>query len=158
MSKALYILTIVGGNILTLFFLVLALDPKTTEMAAAVPIPILLATIFHLMLVYKIWDSIRDGNPRMSPGKAVGFLFIPFFNIYWLFQVYPGFATDYNNYLKQKGIQAPPLSQGLMTAMAIFILLFIPLVNWIVQSLAISKLCDAVNAVKRAKAGGQAIR
>ena len=151
MSKALYILTIVGGNILTLAFVILAIDPKTTEMAAAVPIPILIATIFHLMLVYKIWDSIRDGNPRMSPGKAVGFLFIPFFNIYWLFQVYPGFATDYNNYLQQKGISAKPLSHGLMVAMAIFILIFVPIVNWIVIAMGISALCNAVNALKAGK-------
>jgi hypothetical protein len=93
--------------------------------------------------------SIQDGSPRMTPGKAVGFLFIPFFNLYWLFQVYSGFATDYNNYLKEKNLQAPPLSSGLMTAMAIFIIFSIPILNWIVQGMAISKLYDAVNAIKK---------
>ena len=149
MSKALYIVTIVGGGILALVFTVLAMDPKTTEMAVAVPIPIIIALIFHLMFVYKFWKSIQDGHPRTTPGKAVGFLFIPFFNVYWLFQIYPGFATDYNRYLQEKGIQARPLSQGLLVAMAIFILISIPLVNWIVQIMAISKICDAVNAIKK---------
>lgn len=150
MNKALYIGAIVGGGILSIAFLVLSMDPKTTEMAAAVPVPILIVTIFHLMMVYKMWASIQDGAPRMTPGKAVGFLFIPFFNIYWLFQVYPGFATDYNKYLQDKRIDAKPLSNGLMTSMAIFILFAIPIVNWIVQTMAISKICDAVNAVRKA--------
>ncbi len=148
MSKFLYILGLVGSGILALLFTILAMDPKTTEMAAAVPIPILIALITHLTFVYKFWNSIQDGHPRMTPGKAIGFLFIPFFNIYWLFQVYPGFATDYNRYIQEKGIQARPLSQGILTAMAIFILISIPVVNWIVQAMAISKICDAVNAIK----------
>lgn len=149
MNKGLYIAGIVGGGILVYVFLFLAMDPKTTEMAAAVPIPVLIATIFHLMMVYKMWASIKDGQPRMSPGKAVGFLFIPFFNIYWLFQVYPGFATDYNRYLQEKNHPAKPLSHGLMVGMALMILFAIPIVNWIIQSIAISKICDAVNAVKQ---------
>lgn len=151
MNKTVYILAIVLGGILTIFFVLLAMNPHTTEMAAAVPIPALVVMVFHMMLVYKIWASIRDGNPRMTPGKAVGFLFIPFYNIYWLFQVYPGFATDYNRYLAQKGIQAKPLSQGLMIAVAIFILVSVPIVNWVVISIGISKLCNAVNAIRAAR-------
>lgn len=149
MSKALYITAIVGGGILTFVFLLLGMDRKTQEMMAAVPIPIVIVTIFHLMMVYKMWDSIRDGNPRTTPGKAVGFLFIPFFNLYWIFQVYPGFADDYNRYIKEKNIQAQHVSRGLMTAMAVFILFSIPVINWIVQAMAISKICNAVNAVKK---------
>ena len=148
MSKALYIITIVGGGILALAFTVLAVDPKTTEMAAAVPIPIVVALIFHLVFVYKFWKSIQGGQPRMTPGKAVGFLFIPFFNIYWLFQVYPGFATDYNRYIREKGLAAKPLSHGLLVWMAVLVIVSIPLVNWIIQSIAISKICDAVNAIE----------
>lgn len=149
MSKALYLIAIVGGGILALLFTILALDPKTTEMAVAVPVPIAVAMIFHLVFVYKFWKSIQDGQARMTPGKAVGFLFIPFFNIYWLFQVYPGFATDYNRYIREKGIAAKPLSQGLLIWMTIFAIVSIPLVNWIVQGIAISKICDAVNAIKK---------
>jgi len=151
MSKALYIITIVGSGIVALAFVVLAMDPKTTEMAMALPIPILIALIFHLIFVYKFWKSIQDGHPRTTPGKAVGFLFIPFFNIYWLFQIYPGFATDYNRYIQEKGIPAKPLSQGLLAAMVILILISIPVVNWVVQGMAISKICDAVNAIKFGK-------
>lgn len=154
MSKALYISTIVGGSILSLVFLFLAMDPKTTEMAAAVPIPIVIVTIFHLTMIYKMWQSIQDGSPRMSPGKAVGFSFIPFFNVYWIFQVYGGFATDYNRYIKEKNRHAPELSRGLMIAMVIFMLVSIPIVNWIVQAMAISKICDSVNALKKADAHG----
>lgn len=58
--------------------------------------------IFALIWVYVSWDSIppemRFTKSRvMTPGGAVGFLFIPFFNLYWLFVANVGLcdALDY---------------------------------------------------------------
>jgi hypothetical protein len=119
-----------------------------TKEIAPVVVPLqVLAAIAHLTFVYRFWSSIRDGSPRMSPGKAIGLLLVPFFNIYWLFQVYGGFATDSNKYAKEKGINAPNLSRGLLVFSAALILIPIPLLNWIVQTMAISKICNMVNAV-----------
>jgi len=46
-----------------------------------------LLTIFNTV-VYKAWEAIQNGHARTSPGKAVGFLFIPCFSLYWMFPAY----------------------------------------------------------------------
>ncbi len=39
----------------------------------------------HYLFIYNFWNSIPKAFARTTPGKAVGFLFIPFFNLYWYF-------------------------------------------------------------------------
>ena len=72
-----------------------------------------------LALIYKLWSAIEQGNVRTTPGKAVGFMFIPFFNLYWMFQVYWGWAVDYNNYCDERGINGPKMAPGLPMAYCI---------------------------------------
>ena len=55
--------------------------------------------VYNFLMLWKMWSSIQDGRARTTPGKAIGFMLIPFFNIYWIFQVWGGFTTDYNNFL-----------------------------------------------------------
>jgi hypothetical protein len=49
----------------------------------------------------------------MTPGKAVGFLFIPLFNLYWMWQVFYGWAKDYNLYVGRHRISAPVVSENI---------------------------------------------
>jgi len=69
--------------------------------------------IAWLVFLYKIWSAIQDIYVRTTPGKAIGFLFIPIFNFYWLFQVIWGFAKDYNKYLKRYNFELPRLPENL---------------------------------------------
>ena len=39
---------------------------------------LLYAGVVALVLCYKIWNTIQDDYVRTTPGKAIGFLFIPF--------------------------------------------------------------------------------
>ena len=39
----------------------------------------------HFVFIYYFWKSIPKRFARTTPGKAMGFLFIPFFNLYWYF-------------------------------------------------------------------------
>lgn len=74
------------------------------------------AVTYAVMLfihVYKTWSAIQDGYARSTPGKAIGFMFIPAFNFYWIFQAIFGFAQDYNRYLERHDISAMPLPAGL---------------------------------------------
>lgn len=115
---------------------------------------LLTLTILPLVVLYKMWASIRDGNhARTTPGKAIGFLFIPFFNFYWLFQVWGGFPTDYNKYAERHRLNVPLLGSGIYTAYAVLIALsVIPFLN-ILTALAAQfvflvimvKTSDAVN-------------
>lgn len=116
---------------------------------------VIISIVAFCVLVYKMWAAIQDGHARTRPGWAVGALFIPIYNIYWMFQVFPGFATDYNAYLTRHGINAPPLSTSIFTAyVAMCIIVLIPYLGllavpaaYIVMLLMIAQICDAVNRV-----------
>lgn len=50
--------------------------------------------VYALIILYRCWSLIPSPIARTTPGKAVGFLFIPFFNWYWVFQAVHGLAED----------------------------------------------------------------
>lgn len=116
---------------------------------------LLVQMIYTFVILWKMWSSIQDGQARTTPGKAIGFLFIPFFNVYWIFQVWGGFPRDYNNYVDRRGLAVPHLSSGILTTYPVLILLtaipflgiVVALVNMFLFASIISRTCDAVNAV-----------
>ena len=70
------------------------------------------ATCFFI-LMYRAWAIIQDGRLRPSPGRAVGFLFIPFFNLYWTWVAIWGLACALNRFVRRYDLEAPPASQAL---------------------------------------------
>ena len=62
----------------------------------------IIGIIFSLVVLHTAWKSIQDGNAFTTPGKAVGYLFIPFFNYYWIFIAYRRLFIDMNTYTKTK--------------------------------------------------------
>lgn len=72
-----------------------------TALICILEIPMLAGSILMFVLLYKLWSVVQDGQAATTPGKAVGFLFIPFFNFYWIFQAFWGLAKDLNRYIKQ---------------------------------------------------------
>ncbi len=85
--------------------------------------------LFYIIL-YRHWQLIQDGYARTSPGKAVGFLFIPFFNLYWIFEAFPGLIRDTNVYIQRYGLPVKMQDAGLATAFCILTLLcLIPYLN-----------------------------
>jgi hypothetical protein len=74
---------------------------------------IVYGSIVRIVLLYKSWAAIQDEKTRTDADKAVGFLFCPFFKIYWRFEAYGGFAKEYNRYLERHRIKAPKLLEGL---------------------------------------------
>jgi hypothetical protein len=87
-------------------------------LAIGVIIMIVQVVLFAVFL-YKAWAVIQDGKARTTPGKAVGFLFIPFFNFYWAFVALRGLAQDLNNHAADLGLGARTASVGLATAYCI---------------------------------------
>ncbi len=51
---------------------------------------------FFSVIVRRAWASIDGGSEGLSPGKAQGFLWIPFFNFYWVFPALVSLATQTN--------------------------------------------------------------
>jgi len=54
------------------------------------------AVVLSCIVHYKCWKAVPKEIARTTPGKAIGFLFIPFFNFYWAFVSYMGLAEDLN--------------------------------------------------------------
>jgi hypothetical protein len=130
-----------------------------------------LLTTLVSMLVYKSWNAVQDGHQRTSAGKAVGFLFIPLFNFYWIFQAFAGYAKDYNAYLNRYDLNFKILNKDLILTFCVLFLVYniapfiIAILNrsfaaqTIVQiseygiftvvlgigAFIISKVCDAIN-------------
>jgi hypothetical protein len=61
--------------------------------------------VFKALMLYLLWRVIPEDIARTTPGKAVGFIFIPFFNFYWNFIAFWGLGKDMNATLEQRGIQ-----------------------------------------------------
>jgi hypothetical protein len=175
-SKAFYLVSNIGATVLSqlllLVLLVLAviagivLSEKrpSWELVAPFLVPgiiilvlaLLLATystVISCILLYKAWEAIQTGHPRTTPGRAVGFLFIPFFNLYWMFQAVWGYALDYNKYVSQTGATSFRLNDKLFLSLPILTLaIVIPYLGslagigqLVVGFICINSVCDAVN-------------
>ena len=65
-------------------------------------VPLVIVTIvFMSPLFFQCWKALPEAHRKTTPGKAVGFLFIPFFNFYWAFVSFPALAKGYYSYGKQ---------------------------------------------------------
>lgn len=86
--------------------------------------------VFHYMLLHGLWKVVQDGRARTTPGKAVGFLFIPLFQLYWLFTAHYGLAQELNRVIDAERAPAARASEGLALTFCILICCAaIPLVN-----------------------------
>lgn len=75
---------------------------------------IITSIVFGYMILFKSWKIIQDGRPRTTPGRAVGFMFIPFFNLYWQFIAYLGLAKDLNRYMRNRKIRSAFINEDLV--------------------------------------------
>ncbi|MGD0010774.1 MAG: hypothetical protein ABSE93_19795 [Terriglobia bacterium] len=129
-------------------------------------IPMLYGAIFMVVLWCKSWAAIQDGHARTTPGKAIGFLFIPLFDFYWVFQAVWGLSKDFNAYLQRNSIPASRLPEGLfLTYCILCFTTWIPIlglvllvVNCIIAIIMVSALCDGINAVAATGLTGRDIR
>ncbi len=136
LSKTLFVycwmaVRVIAG-ILGALGLVLAIQKgaKSTLLAtfAAADVFLVCSAAIELMLFYKMWAAIKDNQASISPGRAVGFLFIPVFNIYWALLMLTGFTEDYNSFIIRRSIRAEKLPMtlfliyaGLFMAAATFV-------------------------------------
>ena len=63
----------------------------------------IVSTVFWSLLHYHCWKALPAKHRATSPGKALGYLFIPFFSIYWAFISFPKLADGVNAWRAEKG-------------------------------------------------------
>jgi hypothetical protein len=61
-------------------------------------------TVFSAILHFNCWMALPEGFSRMTPGRAVGPLFIPFYGLYWLFPSIYGLGGDCAMFAENRGI------------------------------------------------------
>ncbi len=60
------------------------------------------SVVFTMMFLYQCWSLIPKKNRRAWPGQYVGFLFVPFYNLYWVFPAYYGLVKRQNALLPEE--------------------------------------------------------
>jgi predicted Zn finger-like uncharacterized protein len=76
---------------------------------AAADVFLLISILLELLLFYKMWSAIADKQTKITPAKAVGFLFIPVFNLYWALNMIMAFAEDYNSFIERRSLKTKDL-------------------------------------------------
>lgn len=105
-----------------------------------------LSAIPMYIYLYRAWSCLKPGGfARTTPGAAIGFLFIPFFNMYWIFQAFLGLAKDWNKtvatYSDLK--TAPRLPEGVFLTFCIGC--FVPPLAFIMIFPVMSRICNGIN-------------
>ncbi len=57
-----------------------------------------IAVVPGSVLLYRWWSTLPAGWRRTTPARAVGFCFIPMFNLYWFYVALHGLINDLNRY------------------------------------------------------------
>jgi len=117
LSKTLYVYCWAAARIIAGIFCVLGLVLAVKKGSASVLIAtfaagnvfLVCSVLIELALYYKMWAAVQDSWASVSPAKAVGFLFVPFFNIYWALYMVVGFAEDYNAFVKRYSVRTKDL-------------------------------------------------
>jgi hypothetical protein len=126
------------------------------ESAGLVFVPLACLGFLMCTVIYRMWKAIADAQTKPTPGQAVGYMFIPFYNLYWMFRAISGYPDQYNEYVRRHGLDVPRLGDGVFSAYPFFLLAScIPAVGvvfglfnmLVVAPLLIGRACDAVSAL-----------
>jgi hypothetical protein len=88
-------------------------------------LPFLAGYIVFLINMHRAWQTVQPaaglgrGLKIPTPGKAVGYLFIPFYNLYWIFIAFKGLMDAANALKEDRHIPGQPFCSGVATAYAV---------------------------------------
>jgi hypothetical protein len=109
------------------------------------------AIVSFVVFLYKGWNQVQDGKASQSPGLAVGLLFVPLFNVVWLFFAFWGLAKDANAYLDRYGIDGPQANAGLaLTACILNACAIVPSIGVLVWLVGLILFMVAMHSIRTA--------
>lgn len=162
-DKIFRLTSIVVGNLLGYLLIVagsMEIDSDFGPLVLIVGFLLLIyALVIECLLLHRLWNALQGRGARTSPAKAVGFLFIPFYNFYWVFQAFWGWAVDFNTYTRQRGLTLPSMPEGLALTFCILAVLgFVPYLGiitsfvnlFIILPIFLVKAINSVNALSEA--------
>ncbi len=74
---------------------------------------------FDSLILHRGWSAVQDGQADVTPGKAVGLGFIPFFGLYWNFVAHYGLMRQFNRLAEGRGRPDQKGAEGLALTYAI---------------------------------------
>lgn len=102
-------------------------------------------------LLYRSWNQIQDGQARTTPDIAVGFLFIPYFNLYWIFVAAWGLSKDLACYLEEREITGDRVNTNIVLAACITTCAtMLPIINIVVLLAYVPLWLLAINEINKA--------
>lgn len=105
-------------NWFTIFWIALAIGIPTLFIIIGFG-GLIVSIVFSCIILYHLWSLIPAEKAKTTPGKAVGFLFIPFFNFYWNFVAIHGLAQSLNAEANERHIISTPINEKLSLAFCI---------------------------------------
>ena len=111
---------------------------------------LLVASVIQLMAIYRAWAILRPGGGTVSPGRAIGFLFIPLFGPIWMIIILCKLPGEWNGIISryQNTAASPRLSIGMVICT-----LLVPIIG---QILWMKELSKAINYMAAQKLMAQA--
>jgi len=98
--------------------------------------PFMVGFILCLVRMHRAWQVVQPatglgrGLNIPTPGQAIGFLFIPFYNFYWFFVAYAGLMKAANALREDRHVPTAPFSEGAATFYGVCcILCLVPVLN-----------------------------
>jgi hypothetical protein len=86
-------------------------------------VPVLITAVFTILfwtiLHYRCWQALPAKYSRATPGKAVGFMFIPFYNFYWAFISFVALPRGFVSHMRDSGNEPASDPTALGIAMAV---------------------------------------
>ncbi|MBL7107780.1 MAG: DUF4339 domain-containing protein [Candidatus Cloacimonetes bacterium] len=116
---------------------------------------IIAGAVFYCLILHRLWSLVPPTEAQTTPGKAVGFLFIPFFNLYWLFVAFRGLAKTLNAQTKCASIPYKEVNDGL--ALMYCILCCCSIVPFLGILTAIATMAIGIISLKQMKDAGIAL-
>jgi hypothetical protein len=110
--------------------------------------------------IYKGWEAVPENSRGLKPWKAIGQLFIPLFNLYWVFVAIKDLPKELNAYIQKNGVQTPLLSESMALWISILVILmvipwldfFVAIALWIIAIIFMNDLKKTLIAIAEAKA------
>lgn len=121
---------------------------------------IIAGVVLYCMILHKCWSLIPREWARTSPDLAIGLMFVPLFNMYWVFVAMHGLARDLNRLLDELGLSGPRVNETLTLSYCILIVcswlpylgLLAALTAVVLNLIAVYQIKNAAIAVIRSSA------
>lgn len=109
----------------------------------------LASIICTIVWLYQAWRFVSRGDEEYSPGLMVGLLFVPVFNLYWMFRAIPGLSTVLQAELRYRAPHRAHNAAGWGPGLIACILMLIPYLQPFALCMFLAWMLLANNALQR---------